>query len=647
MTYRVLTRPMGWTLLCLSIAVATGCGGDNNTEGLETIKVTASSGEGGTVTPLESDVPRGAVLHVTAQPELGYRLLSMSGCDGAITGENNYKSAEIEAPCHIEATFETGPVEELGNLQFSNTSIARSIGFKWDEVTYALRYKLYKNIDGQSGFTQIGPEFAGDELSYQSVETLYDNLNAEYKLEACNDESCTDSELLVTDSAINQAIGYVKRPNGDNSLRLGYALAFSSDGKTLVASAPENCSADNDGLCSGVVYVYRLGDTSWQFEAAIELDDIRADSRFGERLSLSRDGNMLAISAPLVSASFSDTNNTRVGAVYIYEFSDDSWTQMQALSGDDQGEDDTRLLGFGADIALSGDGDTLAVVAQELIDEDGQALLYRLTLDEDDERVWELEQRFDTASAVSLDNSGDYLALGVRNAAGLEDEEANVGVTELYHYGVDADDEDEGEVWQLDAELNAPEVFVGQHFGHRVLLSSNGQKLLVGVNYDSTVVETAELERPEVYMYQRNSDQWSLAHTFAQLEQQGASNTEDDGWSRYGSALAMNSDGTRVLIGDPAEDGDGNGFFANDSINSAQLAGAAYLYNYVDGAWQDEVYIKAKNTDAGDRFGAAVSISGDGKIIAVGAPEEDGSAVGVDTVVAADNADGSGAVYLY
>ncbi|WP_339617737.1 hypothetical protein [uncultured Gilvimarinus sp.] len=646
MTYRVLTAPVRWTLLCLSVAVVAGCGSDDNSAELETIHVTASSGEGGTVTPLESDVPRGATLHITAHPDLGYRLLNMTGCNGTVIDENHYKTADIEAPCHIQATFETGPVEEQADLQFSNTAIARSIGFKWDEVTYALRYTLYKNIDGESGFTQIGPEFAGDVLSYQSVETLYDNLEAEYKLEACNDESCMDSELLLTDSGINQAIGYIKRPEGDGSLHLGNALAFSGDAKTLVASAPENCSAANQGLCSGVVYVYRLGETRWQFEAALELDDIRADSRFGERVSLSRDGNKLAISAPFVPASFSDTNDTRVGAVYTYEFDNGSWTQTQALTGDEQGEDGSRLLGFGADIALSGDGDTLALVAQELITEDGQALLYRLNTDDNNENVWELEQRFDTASAVSLDNTGNYLALGLRNGTELDGEETEVGVTQVYHYNAEADEEEQ---WELATELNAPEVFTGQHFGHRVLLSNDGTKLLVGVNYDSTLVDAGQLEKPEVYMYQRDSGEWSLAHTFAQLDQQGAIDSDDNGRSRYGSVFSMSRDGTRVLIGDPTEDGNGNGFFANDGNNAAGLAGAAYLYNYADGAWQEEVYIKAKNTDAGDQFGEAVSISGDGKIIAIGAPEEDGPAVGVDTAVMADNgnADGSGAVYLY
>jgi len=57
--------------------------------------------------------------------------------------------------------------------------------------------------------------------------------------------------------------------------------------------------------------------------------------------------------------------------------------------------------------------------------------------------------------------------------------------------------------------------------------------------------------------------------------------------------------------------------------------------------------VKASNSGKDDYFGAAIDLSGDGKIIAVGAPYEDGSATGIGgnqmTITPSD----SGAVYLY
>jgi len=642
MKYRMVTGPVRWALLCVSVALLIGCGSDDSVEALETIKVTASAGEGGTITPLKSDVPRGASLHISAEPKLGYRLQDMTGCGGTIIKENRYKSAAIEAPCHIQARFETGPIEEQPSLQFSETGFARGIGFKWDSVPYALRYTLYENRDGQSGFSPIAPDLAGGQLSYETVATLYQQLNAEYYLEACNDEGCMDSERLSIDSSINQAIGYVKRQAGDDNLNLGYGLAFSDDGKTLAASAPQSCQSTLDEPCSGVVYVYRLKESRWQHEASISLSNAAADARFGERVSLSADGNTLAISAPNAFASGAEgVTDRRVGAAYVYQFKDKQWTQVHAINGAEQGENDTWLLGLGSDMALSGDGNTLALVSLPRNNRDGQALLYRLNSTDDAAANGAPIKRFNSVSSVSLDHTGSYLALGGRNASGEDERGAKAGVAQVYH--------DRGaNDWQLQTELRGPDAFAGERFGNRVLLSRDGRHLLVGVDHDSAWVDTQALEPPKVYLYQQDVDQWSLAQTFS-AQQQTTDGDNLDRWTAYGVALAISGDGSRVLIGDPSEAGDGRGIFANSANGKAALAGAAYLYQYIDGHWQNELYLKAKNTAAGDRFGEAVSISADGSIIAVGAPQENGSGVGVDANVMPGNgaADGSGAVYLY
>lgn len=60
-------------------------------------------------------------------------------------------------------------------------------------------------------------------------------------------------------------------------------------------------------------------------------------------------------------------------------------------------------------------------------------------------------------------------------------------------------------------------------------------------------------------------------------------------------------------------------------------------------------YFKAGNAGARDRFGSAVAISGDGTLLAVGAPQESAGARGVFAVPPPDdnNAPSSGAVYLF
>ena len=67
------------------------------------------------------------------------------------------------------------------------------------------------------------------------------------------------------------------------------------------------------------------------------------------------------------------------------------------------------------------------------------------------------------------------------------------------------------------------------------------------------------------------------------------------------------------------------------------------IFSYIDCLLQQTEYIKSRNTDAGDGFGSAIAISGDGNTLIVGAKDEasDGSDFN-------DNSSsGSGAAYIY
>ena len=50
---------------------------------------------------------------------------------------------------------------------------------------------------------------------------------------------------------------------------------------------------------------------------------------------------------------------------------------------------------------------------------------------------------------------------------------------------------------------------------------------------------------------------------------------------------------------------------SNQCYNSVTDAGAAYVFVRSAGAWTQQAYLKASNTDGGDYFGQSVSISGD------------------------------------
>ena len=121
-----------------------------------------------------------------------------------------------------------------------------------------------------------------------------------------------------------------------------------------------------------------------------------------------------------------------------------------------------------------------------------------------------------------------------------------------------------------------------------------------------------------------------------------ASNT--DGGDKFGNSIAV--DGQTILVGAEWEDSAAIGIDGDGSDNTASNAGAAYLFGRDgDGSWLPQAYLKASNTDSGDRFGFAVALSGD--LAAVGAMSEDSGSAGVSGDQSDNSLDFSGAVYVF
>jgi len=116
---------------------------------------------------------------------------------------------------------------------------------------------------------------------------------------------------------------------------------------------------------------------------------------------------------------------------------------------------------------------------------------------------------------------------------------------------------------------------------------------------------------------------------------------------RFGRAVALSADGSTLAVGAFAEDSNATGIDGNLNDNSASIAGAVYVFTRSAGVWVQQAYVKASNTDAGDRFGWAVALSADGNTLAVGAYYEDSNATGIDGNESDNSARGSGAVYVF
>ena len=85
----------------------------------------------------------------------------------------------------------------------------------------------------------------------------------------------------------------------------------------------------------------------------------------------------------------------------------------------------------------------------------------------------------------------------------------------------------------------------------------------------------------------------------------------------FGTSVAVSSDGHTIVVGSPGDNGNDSGFYDNQ--------GAIYIFHWNGITW-DEQKITSANCLAGDEFGTSLSISSDGSRIAVGAPYHDVSA---------------------
>lgn len=124
-----------------------------------------------------------------------------------------------------------------------------------------------------------------------------------------------------------------------------------------------------------------------------------------------------------------------------------------------------------------------------------------------------------------------------------------------------------------------------------------------------------------------------------------ASNSGASDW--FGHGLALSGDGYTLAVGAPFEDGSAIGIGGN-SNNSALDSGAAYVFAHNPaGAWAQQAYVKAPNSETLDELGSSVALSGDGFTLAVGALVEASAATGIGGDRNDNGASESGAVYLY
>jgi flagellin-like hook-associated protein FlgL len=130
----------------------------------------------------------------------------------------------------------------------------------------------------------------------------------------------------------------------------GQSVSISADGNTLALSSPGNNSNGND---SGYVRIYTWSGSSWTAVGNPIIGE-SAEDKFN-KVSISTDGKTVA-----VGATGNDGNGADSGHVRVYSWNGTAWIQLGA---DINGEAAGDISGYS--VALSDAGDTVAIGAPE------------------------------------------------------------------------------------------------------------------------------------------------------------------------------------------------------------------------------------------------------------------------------------------
>lgn len=280
---------------------------------------------------------------------------------------------------------------------------------------------------------------------------------------------------------------------------------------------------------------------------------------------------------------------------------------------------------FGWAVALSGDGNTLAVGSPL---EDGSANVVNGADDNGRDNcgaVYIFVRNGDTWSqqayikplanavddqfgyAVALSNDGNTLAVGAPTEGAMDTGAAYIFLRN-------------GTTWSQDVVIRLGSGDPDDWFGAAVTLSAAGDRLAVSAFHDDGPANNV-MDSGAVFILDRATN-WGLS--FALRE------PNPDPSDEFGYSVAF-SDANTIAVGAPGEDSDGSA----QTDNSVPESGAVFVFVSTTPTWTLQGYLKATTPVAGDFVGKQVSLAGGGNVLLA-------SAAGDDSIIA-----NSGAAYVY
>ena len=602
--------------------------------------------------------------------------------------------------------------ENTLNFKIKEFDKIKTFSFEWAKDPNASYYRLLEKLEGKNSYWPVARIDDTNTSNYEYTPALIALVGATYVLEACgSDDQCVWSNQVKTKRLINKGIGYFKASNSGTSDHFGQSVSLSADGKTLAVGAwreasgykgilsgtqiDSNDNNDPHNKNTGAVYIFSLKDNGWAQQAYITPENVGSKDYFGYSVSLSANGDTLAVGATgedshvskrtkLDDDTYIITGDNRdysdlsdeeknqyknhgknSGAVYTFKRLDSEWQKSHFIKPDSVEID----ANFGSVVDLSADGKTLAVVARDGGGDEkkhGTAYIFSFKKTE-----WTQDQIFvgknkkendNFGFAVDLSGNGKVLAVGAYSEEDEDDINNNGGVAYIFRQNSNG-------TWPAGYERR----FVGQkqtgYFGHAVGLNYQGDILAIGARGagDSSVY---------IYTHTHKNSTWEA------YQQNPLYAANGDLSDAFGASLSFSDDGTQLLVGASGESSGASGVYSQQDPNIADKAsdnslyanGAVYLFILSNSTWQQKAYIKparhqeniskgganyyaependfAEITGFDQQFGSSLSLSGDGRTLAIGAAQEHSEFKGISSgkqdSQQTNDKFRSGAVYVY
>jgi hypothetical protein len=472
-----------------------------------------------------------------------------------------------------------------------NTQSAKVILEGADELSTQLTYSV---VIGPSNGTLRDPgngdaevisgTIAGQALSYTPDDNFIGSDVFSYRVSDGNSNS--DIKLATVDvfdsyrlQALPIGVDIDGEAAGDES---GYSVSMSSDGQSVAIGARFNDGENGD--FSGHVRIYDWNGSAW-VQRGSDIDGEAANDWSGTAVSLSGDAQTVAI-----GAGENADNGTDAGHVRIYRWDGQDWTQR---GGDIDGE--AALDKSGRSVSLSSDGLTVAIGA--LLNDpngsdvnDGHVRVYYWNGSSWAQRGADIDGDGDGAAqaGASVALSGDGLTVAVGAPGSAVDLVGNmVGRVRIYDWS--------GTSWSLRGSDIVGEARFDES-GRAVSLSSDGQVVAIGAARNSGSNGT---RAGHVRIYGWDGTDW---------EQLGDDIEGDAPEDQLGTAVSLSSDGHTVAIGSPNNAGNG------------QFSGHVRVYGWNGASWT-QLVADIEGEAPSDLSGSSVSVSSDGRRVAIGAPE--------------------------